>query len=118
MLVERDQWGVELGKQLAQELGPAVSGDASVLAQQDHTTSIMAPLLTPSVLGQLVALYEHKVAAQGFLWGINSFDQWGVELGKQLATTIASEIADGTDGDHDSSTVALLRRYRAMQGEL
>ncbi|HSP02491.1 MAG TPA: glucose-6-phosphate isomerase [Acidimicrobiales bacterium] len=82
------------------------------------STTILAPRLTPSVLGQLVALYEHKVAAQGFLWGINSFDQWGVELGKQLATTIASEIADGTDGDHDSSTIALLRRYRAMRGEL
>jgi glucose-6-phosphate isomerase len=82
------------------------------------STTILAPRLTPSVLGQLVALYEHKVAAQGFLWGINSFDQWGVELGKQLATTIASEIADGTDGDHDSSTIALLHRYRAMRGEL
>jgi glucose-6-phosphate isomerase len=80
------------------------------------TTTILAPQLTPSVLGQLVALYEHKVAAQGFLWGINSFDQWGVELGKQLASTIAAEIADGTDGDHDSSTAALLRRYRELRG--
>jgi len=79
------------------------------------STTILAPQLTPSVLGQLIALYEHKVAAQGFLWGINSFDQWGVELGKQLATTIASEIADGTDGDHDSSTTALLRRYRELR---
>ena len=70
------------------------------------------------MLGQLVALYEHKVAAQGFLWGINSFDQWGVELGKQLASTIAAEIANGVDGDHDSSTVGLLRRYRQMRGEL
>ena len=82
------------------------------------STTILAPRLTPSVLGQLVALYEHKVAALGFLWGINSFDQWGVELGKQLATTIASEIADGADGDHDSSTIALLRRYRQLRGEL
>jgi glucose-6-phosphate isomerase len=71
---------------------------------------------TSSVLGQLIALYEHKVAAQGFLWGINSFDQWGVELGKQLASTIAGEIADGSDGDHDSSTTALLRRYRELRG--
>ena len=47
-----------------------------------------AATLTPSVLGQLVALYEHKVAAQGFLWGINSFDQWGVELGKEMAKKI------------------------------
>ncbi len=79
------------------------------------TTTILAPRLTPSVLGQLIALYEHKVAAQGFLWGINSFDQWGVELGKALATTIAGEIADGSDGDHDSSTTALLRRYRELR---
>ncbi len=76
------------------------------------STTILAPQLTPSVLGQLIALYEHKVAAQGFLWGINSFDQWGVELGKALATTIAGEIADGSEGDHDSSTTALLRQYR------
>jgi glucose-6-phosphate isomerase len=80
------------------------------------STTILAPRLTPSVLGQLIALYEHKVAAQGFLWGINSFDQWGVELGKQLATTIAAEIAAGSDGDHDSSTTALLRRYRELRG--
>jgi len=79
------------------------------------TTTILAPRLNPSVLGQLIALYEHKVAAQGFLWGINSFDQWGVELGKQLATTIAAEIAADEDGDHDSSTTALLRRYRRLR---
>ena len=79
------------------------------------STTILAPRLTPSVLGQLIALYEHKVAAQGFLWGINSFDQWGVELGKALATTIAGEIADGSDGDHDSSTTGLLQRYRTLR---
>ena len=79
------------------------------------TTTILAPRLDPGVLGQLIALYEHKVAAQGFLWGINSFDQWGVELGKALASTIAGEIESGADGDHDSSTTALLRRYRAMR---
>ncbi len=79
------------------------------------STTILAPQLTPSVLGQLIALYEHKVAAQGFLWGINSFDQWGVELGKALATTIADEIRSGADGDHDSSTTALLRRYRSLR---
>ena len=79
------------------------------------TTTILAPRLTPSVLGQLIALYEHKVAAQGFVWGINSFDQWGVELGKQLASDIADEIASDSDGDHDSSTTALLRRYRSLR---
>ena len=81
------------------------------------TTTILAPRLTPGILGQLIALYEHKVAALGFLWGINSFDQWGVELGKALATTIASEIASGSDGDHDSSTTALLRHYRALRNQ-
>ncbi len=81
------------------------------------TTTILAPRLTPGVLGQLIALYEHKVAAQGFLWGINSFDQWGVELGKALATTIAHEIAAGTDGDHDSSTTALLHHYRELRAQ-
>ena len=79
------------------------------------TTTILAPQLTPSVLGQLIALYEHKVAVQGFLWGINSFDQWGVELGKALASTLATEISEGGDGDHDSSTTALLHRYRELR---
>ena len=79
------------------------------------TTTILAPRLDPGVLGQLIALYEHKVAAQGFLWGINSFDQWGVELGKALATTIAAEIGSGADAEHDSSTTALMARYRTMR---
>ena len=80
------------------------------------TNTILAPALTPSVLGQLIACYEHKVFTQGVIWGINSFDQWGVELGKVLATRIASELArdDPTD-DHDSSTNALLRRYRRLR---
>ena len=81
------------------------------------STMILAPELTPSVLGQLIALYEHKVAVLGFLWGINSFDQWGVELGKQLATTIADELASGRSGDHDSSTATLLARYREWRIE-
>ncbi|MEO1060203.1 MAG: glucose-6-phosphate isomerase [Actinomycetota bacterium] len=82
------------------------------------TSMIMAPSLTPSVLGQLVALYEHKVLAQGIVWGINSFDQWGVELGKVLATRIAGELGDAGEPDlshHDSSTAALIRRYRERQ---
>ena len=75
---------------------------------------ILAPALTPGVLGQLVAYYEHKVFTQGTIWGINSFDQWGVELGKMLATRIANEIAAGEDTplDHDSSTNALITLYR------
>ncbi|MCB2223713.1 MAG: glucose-6-phosphate isomerase [Actinobacteria bacterium] len=82
------------------------------------TSVILAPALTPSVLGQLVALYEHKVFTQGTVWGINSFDQWGVELGKELATTIAGEVmaAERPGLDHDASTAALIRRYREGRG--
>jgi glucose-6-phosphate isomerase len=81
------------------------------------TNTILAPRLTPSVLGQLIATYEHKVFTQGVIWGINSFDQWGVELGKVLATRIASELAgpDGPAPGHDSSTDSLLRRYRRLR---
>jgi glucose-6-phosphate isomerase len=80
------------------------------------TNTILAPRLTPSVLGQLIAAYEHKIFTQGVIWGINSFDQWGVELGKVLATRIASELAapEGEPG-HDSSTDALIRRYRRLR---
>jgi glucose-6-phosphate isomerase len=83
------------------------------------TTSILAPRLTPSVLGQLVALYEHKVFTQGAIWNINSFDQWGVELGKVLAKKIEPELtADGAPlpEAHDSSTNALVAKYRTLRG--
>lgn len=62
------------------------------------------------MLGQLIALYEHKVFTQGVIWGINSFDQWGVELGKELAVRILSEMDDAAAPSHDSSTNELLRR--------
>ncbi len=81
------------------------------------TTTIMADELTPPVLGQLVALYEHIVFVQGVIWGIDSFDQWGVELGKELANKITPELTDDVDGanrgTHDSSTSALIDWYRA-----
>ena len=66
------------------------------------------------MLGQLIALYEHKVFVQGVIWGINSFDQWGVELGKQLAQAIVPELqAEGEPAlSHDESTNAAIRRYR------
>ena len=82
------------------------------------TTTILAPRLTPNVLGQLVALYEHRVFTEGAVWNINSFDQWGVELGKKLALAIIPELApDATpDPKHDSSTNALIARYRAQRG--
>ncbi len=81
------------------------------------STMLLAPRLTPFVLGQLVALYEHRTFTQGVVWGVNSFDQWGVELGKVLATAIIPELADGsTSLDHDSSTNALIERYRSHHG--
>jgi glucose-6-phosphate isomerase len=76
------------------------------------TTTILLDLLTPRSLGALIALYEHKIFTQGIVWGINSFDQWGVELGKQLAGVILGEIEAGqVTAEHDPSTAALLRRY-------
>ena len=81
------------------------------------STMIMAPKLTPFVLGQLIALYEHRTFTQGVVWGVNSFDQWGVELGKVLAKAIIPELEDGsTELAHDSSTNALIERYRAHHG--
>ncbi|MFC0675780.1 glucose-6-phosphate isomerase [Brachybacterium hainanense] len=79
------------------------------------TTSIIASALTPSVLGQLIGLYEHITFVQGAVWGINSFDQWGVELGKQLAKGLAPAVAGDEDAiaAEDSSTAGLIRYYRA-----
>jgi glucose-6-phosphate isomerase len=78
------------------------------------SNTLLADRLTPRVLGQLVALYEHSVFTQSVVWGINAFDQWGVELGKALATRIADELrADAPALTHDSSTNALIERYRA-----
>ena len=81
------------------------------------TNVILAEVLTPHALGTLVALYEHMVFTQGVVWEIDSFDQWGVELGKVLAARIIPELESETepDLDHDSSTNALIRRYRAMR---
>ncbi|MFF9500328.1 glucose-6-phosphate isomerase [Streptomyces sp. NPDC014656] len=81
------------------------------------TTTILADALTPSVLGQLVALYEHKVFVQGAVWNIDSFDQWGVELGKVLAKRIEPVLTgDGDTAGLDSSTAALVAAYRALRG--
>jgi glucose-6-phosphate isomerase len=80
------------------------------------STVILAQSLTPAVLGQLIALYEHIVFVQGTIWQINSYDQWGVELGKVLAMRIAPELAGAVEpGAHDSSTLALIARLRAMR---
>jgi glucose-6-phosphate isomerase len=78
------------------------------------TNTVLLDRLTPEALGKLVALYEHSVFTQGTVWGINSFDQWGVELGKVLARRVAAELTSETEPElaHDSSTNALIRRYR------
>jgi glucose-6-phosphate isomerase len=80
------------------------------------TNVLLADVLTPRLLGSLIALYEHSVFTQGAIWQLNSFDQWGVELGKVLASQIAPELeaADEPELRHDSSTNALIRRYRSM----
>ncbi|MGD8842152.1 MAG: glucose-6-phosphate isomerase, partial [Gammaproteobacteria bacterium] len=79
------------------------------------SNSLLYPSLTPHMLGMLIALYEHKIFVQGIIWNINSYDQWGVELGKQLAKIIQKELAGNSIGsDHDASTVGLLAFYREM----
>ncbi|WP_086561724.1 glucose-6-phosphate isomerase [Streptomyces africanus] len=81
------------------------------------TTTILAPELTPSVLGQLVALYEHKVFVQGAVWNIDSFDQWGVELGKVLAKRVEPALTEGAEVEGlDASTKALVGTYRELRG--
>jgi len=83
------------------------------------TSTILAERLSPESLGQLIALYEHSVFTQGTIWNIDSFDQWGVELGKALAQRIAPELQspDESGFAHDSSTNALIRRYRSLREE-
>ena len=82
------------------------------------TNVLLAEVLTPRLLGSLVALYEHSVFTQGAIWDIDSFDQWGVELGKVLARQIIPELesSDEPELSHDSSTNALIRRYRSLKG--
>jgi glucose-6-phosphate isomerase len=92
--------------------------NARVFEGNRPTSVLLADKLTPRVLGALIALYEHKVFTQGVIWGIDSFDQWGVELGKVLATQIAAELmgsAADLGNHHDSSTAALIARYRARR---
>ena len=81
------------------------------------SNTLLLDALTPAALGKLVALYEHVVFAQGAIWDVDSFDQWGVELGKVLAQRILAEISSATEPElkHDASTNALVRRYRRMR---
>ena len=81
------------------------------------SNTLLLPRLTPAALGRLVALYEHIVFTQGVIWNVDSFDQWGVELGKVLAQRIIPELDASAQPplNHDSSTNALIRRYRRRQ---
>jgi glucose-6-phosphate isomerase len=100
----------------AEETEPAVVPHR-VMPGDRPSNVLLAEELTPRLLGSLVSLYEHSVFVQGTVWGIDSFDQWGVELGKQLAKAIVPELEAGPEPElhHDSSTNALIRRYRAMR---
>jgi glucose-6-phosphate isomerase len=83
------------------------------------SSTILAPKLTPSVLGQLVALYEHTVFTEGVIWGVDSFDQWGVELGKAMAQRLAPALIGVAAPDlsgQDPSTAGLVGRYRGLRG--
>jgi glucose-6-phosphate isomerase len=89
-----------------------------VMPGNKPSTSILATRLTPSVLGQLIALYEHQVFTEGVIWGIDSFDQWGVELGKTQAMALLPVLTDDASPapQSDGSTDALVRRYRQERG--
>jgi glucose-6-phosphate isomerase len=81
------------------------------------SNTLIYPKLTPEILGSIIALYEHKVFVQGAIWDIDSFDQWGVELGKVLARRIEPALTGAADTSAlDSSTAALVNRYRAQRG--
>ncbi len=82
-----------------------------VFSGNKPTNTLLIDKLTPASLGALVALYEHKIFVQGIIWNIFSYDQWGVELGKQLASSILNEIVNNQPKDHDSSTTFLLKKY-------
>ncbi|MGO9622240.1 MAG: glucose-6-phosphate isomerase [Desulfobaccales bacterium] len=103
--------------ELTAEGSPAFQTPFRVCAGNRPTNIILAESLTPRTLGSLVALYEHNVFTQGAIWNIDSFDQWGVELGKVLAKRIIPELDSATESDlkHDSSTNALIRRYRRLR---
>jgi glucose-6-phosphate isomerase len=101
---------------LAEGTSPEVAPHR-VMEGNRPTNVLLGEILTPRLLGALVALYEHSVFTQGTIWGIDSFDQWGVELGKVLAVQIIPELESATEPElaHDSSTNALIRRYRSLK---
>lgn len=117
--------GKNEGEVRAELTRAGLSGDAleaalphRVFPGNRPTNSILYAELTPRTLGRLIALYEHKIFVQGVIWGVNSFDQWGVELGKQLARAILPELArvsPSGEHDHDGSTIGLIDHYRTFR---
>jgi glucose-6-phosphate isomerase len=112
--------GLAFGKTIEEVLAEGTSPEVAphrVMPGNRPTNVLLAEKLTPRLLGTLVALYEHSVFTQGVIWDIDSFDQWGVELGKVLAVQILPELesADEPELSHDSSTNALIRRYRSLK---
>ena len=110
------------GKTLEEVLAEGTAPDVAphrVMPGNRPTNVLLARILTPRLLGALVALYEHSVFTQGTIWDIDSFDQWGVELGKVLAVQIVPELTSAAEPElsHDSSTNALIRRYRSLKSE-
>jgi glucose-6-phosphate isomerase len=106
-------------EEITAEGTPAALVPHKVMPGNRPSSTILAPKLTPSILGQLVALYEHTVFVEGSIWGIDSFDQWGVELGKVMAKELAPILTDTAAPDlagQDSSTASLVRQYRGLRG--
>jgi glucose-6-phosphate isomerase len=105
-------------EEVVREGTPPALAPHRVFAGNRPTNTILAERLTPGALGQLVALYEHSVFTQGTIWNIDSFDQWGVELGKVLAARTIPELESAAEPSlkHDSSTNSLIRRYRRLKG--
>ena len=107
--------------QVREELSAkGLSGDAleklvpfKIFTGNKPTTTLLIDKLTPKTLGALVAMYEHKIFVEGVVWNIFSYDQWGVELGKQLATVILDEMDTSSPVKHDSSTAQLLARFKS-----
>jgi glucose-6-phosphate isomerase len=105
------------GEEVRAEGTPEAVVPHRVMEGNRPTNVLLAEKLTPQILGALVALYEHSVFTQGAIWGIDSFDQWGVELGKALAVAIMPELTSAAEPElgHDSSTNTLIRRYRVLK---
>jgi len=106
--VEKELEGSTLSRKQKEQLIPF-----KVFAGNKPTTTFLLDKLTPKSLGSLIAMYEHKIFVQGVIWNIYSYDQWGVELGKQLAKQILSDFDDVASAEHDSSTTHLLKSYKS-----